>query len=95
MDVRSPIVLDCPITTDAPVPAFPLQQVSDKVWEAADLVSDFCTAKGTADTAGEYLALEGLVCAFENLFRALDHLDPRFEADVPCGIALRPVGADG
>ena len=89
-----PIVLQAPHDTDAPVPTFPLERVSDKVWEAADVVSDFCTRKQRADTAGEYLALEGLVCAFENLFRALDHLDPRFDPDVSCPIALREVGRE-
>jgi hypothetical protein len=93
--VDYPIVLETPITTDPPAPMFPLQQVSDKVWEAADVVSDFCTRKQRAGTAGEYLAMEGLVCAFENLFRALDHLDPRFDPAVGCSITLRPVGADG
>jgi len=89
---HSPTVVDARIDVD-PMPAFPAEKIADLVWEASDLVSTYCTLKGRADNAAEYLALESLVVAFEGLFRALDFLDPRFGPDRPAVNELRPVDA--
>ena len=73
---HSPIVLDCPVATDAPAAVDVEQQVLDWIWDAAAAIDAYRTRNGVAASPEDHLAAANIQFAIDAAQAALDLLDP-------------------